>query len=67
MNRRDAMTTMAGAAVLATEIAPSIFGAEASGTAKPWYATMRRAGQTNFNERDPIELNIDWWISSGPR
>jgi hypothetical protein len=26
------------------------------------YAEMRRCGQTNFNERDPIELNIDWWI-----
>lgn len=21
-----------------------------------------RCGQTNFNERDPIELNINWWI-----
>lgn len=28
----------------------------------PWYATMHRCGQTNFNERDPIELNIDWWV-----
>jgi hypothetical protein len=29
---------------------------------QPWYATMRRCGQTNFNERDPIELDINWWI-----
>lgn len=50
---------MTGATLLGTEFAPSLLGA-AEG--KPWYATMRRAGQTNFNERDPIELNIDWWI-----
>jgi Hypothetical glycosyl hydrolase 6/Beta-galactosidase trimerisation domain len=28
----------------------------------PWYQTMRRCGQVNFNERDPIELNIDDWL-----
>jgi len=28
----------------------------------PWYQTMRRCGQVNFNERDPIELNIDEWL-----
>jgi Hypothetical glycosyl hydrolase 6/Beta-galactosidase trimerisation domain len=28
----------------------------------PWYQTMRRCGQINFNERDPIELNIDDWL-----
>ena len=34
----------------------------ASAADKPWYATMRRCGQTNFNERDPLELDIAWWI-----
>jgi len=29
----------------------------------PWYQTMRRCGQVNFNERDPIELNIDQWLN----
>jgi hypothetical protein len=28
----------------------------------PWYQTMRRCGQVNFNERDPIELNIEDWL-----
>ena len=28
----------------------------------PWYQKMRRCGQVNFNERDPIELNIDEWL-----
>jgi hypothetical protein len=54
MTRRDAIAVM-GAAGLAP-----LFGAAAGD--KPWYATMRRCGQTNFNERDPIELDIDWWI-----
>ncbi len=44
-------------------MAPQLFGAEQRSSERaPWYATMRRCGQTNFNERDPIELNIDWWI-----
>ncbi|HVP48363.1 MAG TPA: alpha-amylase family protein [Bryobacteraceae bacterium] len=33
-----------------------------AGDAVPWYQTMRRCGQVNFNERDPIELNIDDWL-----
>ena len=54
MTRRDAIVVM-GAAGLAP-----LFGAAAGD--KPWYATMRRCGQTNFNERDPLELDIKWWI-----
>jgi hypothetical protein len=30
--------------------------------ATPWYRNMRRCGQVNFNERDPIELNIEEWL-----
>src|SRR5689334_1896884 len=28
----------------------------------PWYRSMRRCGQTNFNERDPEVLEIGPWI-----
>src|SRR5579864_9043186 len=28
----------------------------------PWYQDMRRCGQVNFNERDPVELNIEEWL-----
>jgi hypothetical protein len=27
----------------------------------PWYATMRRCGQINFNEKDPLTLDVDAW------
>jgi hypothetical protein len=33
-----------------------------SGERTAWYQTMRRCGQVNFNERDPIELNINEWL-----
>ena len=41
---------------------PGLFGAQPTGHGKPWYETMRRCGQTNFNERDPEVLDIAWWI-----
>jgi len=28
---------------------------------KPWYAAMRRCGQINFNEKDPLTLKVDEW------
>jgi hypothetical protein len=29
---------------------------------QPWYATMRRCGQLNLNERDPLALDVKTWI-----
>ena len=37
-------------------------GAQSAGGRVPWYRTMRRCGQVNFNERDPLELNIGDWV-----
>ena len=35
--------------------------------ARSWYTTMRRCGQININERDPIDMDVDRWIGTGPR
>ncbi len=51
ITRRGALALLGGAAFAAPGDAP-----------RPWYATMRRCGQTNFNERDPIELDVAAWI-----
>lgn len=59
MNRRSFLLSSSALAQL------RLFGAQASragASAAPWYATMRRCGQTNFNERDPELLNINDWM-----
>ncbi|HXR77250.1 MAG TPA: hypothetical protein VN737_14830, partial [Bryobacteraceae bacterium] len=58
MTRREAVSIVSAAA-----LTPHLFGADRQNAERtPWYATMRRCGQTNFNERDPIELDIGWWV-----
>ena len=57
MTRREAMTILSGVAVT-----PNILGLASPPAPEPWFVKMRRCGQINFNERDPIELNVSWWI-----
>lgn len=59
MTRREFIAVSA-ASVVVTRAGKSF--AETSKTGKPWYAAMRRCGQLNFNERDPLTLNADAWM-----
>jgi len=58
MTRRTFLAASSGSLVIAA------FGSR--GTAapadRPWYATMRRCGQLNLNERDPLTLDVASWI-----
>jgi hypothetical protein len=36
-------------------------GGPASPLDPPWHQRVRRVGQVNFNERDPVELNVEAW------
>jgi hypothetical protein len=55
LSRREFLALSAAGAVLAP--AGRVFGAEGA----PWYAAMRRCGQLNFNERDPLTLDVEAW------
>jgi putative glycosyl hydrolase-like family 6 (GHL6) protein len=55
LSRREFLAFSAAGAVLAP--AGRVLGAEGA----PWYATMRRCGQLNFNERDPLTLDVEAW------
>jgi hypothetical protein len=35
--------------------------AEEAAGKKPWYSMMRRCGHLNFNERDPLTMDVDAW------
>ncbi len=64
-SRNDARLTrrefLAASVVTAASVARP-FPETAARPAGPWYATMRRCGQINFNERDPLTLSIDDWL-----
>ena len=63
LTRREAITVMCAAAGAA--LAPNLLGVAAAGpasTAAPWYSTVRRCGAVQFNERDPLTMDISWWI-----
>jgi putative glycosyl hydrolase-like family 6 (GHL6) protein/glycosyl hydrolase family 42 (putative beta-galactosidase) len=58
------------AASSASLVAAAVRPPASAQTARPWYATMRRCGQLNLNERDPLTLDVaswlDYWASLKP-
>lgn len=40
-------------------VAGSLFGATPE--VVPWHQTLRRVGQVNMTERDPVEMNVEEW------
>ncbi|MFB3826636.1 MAG: alpha-amylase family protein [Bryobacteraceae bacterium] len=49
--------------IAATAIEDRIIGAPQAGAGRiPWYRKMRRCGQINYNYRDPLVLDIGYWI-----
>jgi hypothetical protein len=59
MNRREFIEVSGASLVVAST---TRLGALAPDEGKPWYETMLRCGQVNFNEQDPIGMNADEWM-----
>lgn len=56
-------TSLATAGIfLASPLISSAFHAVTKDSEDKWYTKMRRCAQHNFNEHDPINLNIDEWV-----
>ena len=66
ITRRTFLRDTAGAALAAGALvhavpADSATGAQAGGSAVPWYRRAYRWGQTNITEKDPVRYDIGWW------
>jgi hypothetical protein len=59
MNRREFIEVSGASLVVASTARLGALAPEAS---KPWYETMQRCGQVNFNEQDPLSMNADEWM-----
>jgi hypothetical protein len=58
LNRRVFIATSA-ASLAATSIGR--LPAQMGGKNQPWYETMRRCGHLNFNEQDPLTMDVGAW------
>ena len=58
VTRREFLAVTAGSLLLADTALAQTPGP----AARPWYARMRRCGQLNLNERDPLTLAVGPWI-----
>jgi hypothetical protein len=47
--------------IVQPHLATTLVGAKSAEHQVPWYARMRRCGQINFNERDPIDMDVEAW------
>jgi hypothetical protein len=61
INRRDFMVLSAAAAVAAPLFADDSHGQVDVSPDLAWHQKVRRVGQTNFTEHDPVELNVEEW------
>ena len=59
MNRREFIEVSGASLVVAST---GRLGALAPEADKPWYETMLRCGQVNFNEQDPVSMKADEWM-----
>jgi hypothetical protein len=67
MNRRSflALTAMTPSAKFLRGLiaSPSPDDPNSPRSSGPWYTTMRRCGQINFNERDPLNMDTEAWAN----
>ena len=61
LTRREFLTASTLTAVSAASLITTSAGQAEAGP-KARYATMRRCGQLNLNERDPLTLDVEAWM-----
>jgi hypothetical protein len=56
LSRREFLAVSTASVIVASTVE-----LQAQENGKPWYAVMRRCGQINFNERDPLTMDVNAW------
>ncbi len=61
VSRRKFIAISAASVIATSASAKSLQANQQRAGARPWYAAMRRCGQINFNERDPLTMDVNAW------
>ena len=61
MDRRSFLLSTAASVVTSPKEFLGTIVADDNKSSTPWYASMRRCGQINYNERDPLAIDPDAW------
>jgi hypothetical protein len=61
MKRRTFVLLSTASALARPRLGLTQPASESTANSQPWYSTMRRCGQINFNERDPLTFNTEEW------
>jgi len=61
LSRREFLGASATIALASESVLGTARGEDAA-QSRPWYSVMRRCGQINYNERDPLSIDPDAWM-----
>ena len=63
VSRRKVIVLSTASVITTVASANTLYGGQLRANQQPWYATMCRCRQINFNERDPLTMDVNAWAA----